>query len=252
MFITYLFDVIIINNTGRWFETLLGREFVWRCEWQDSGWFGLWLWYIRSCSCTVGCRVSSIFPLFLFSISVWFIGLLVPVRISFFTSLTTDLNHIVRTYQSISDYKWSGQSVFIQHIFDFRHAMLQVLQFLGRHVTGIDIDPESLELASSNAEYLEVLSFDFMYDCHVGFMLGWDTLKFCIQVLCSLSLSLWIKMVTGVNIWGPTYTLLVPLKIAVGNGLGSVWCEEFRMERYQTKTRCYFNASLSYRSHACL
>lgn len=54
--------------------------------------------------------------------------------------------------------------------------MLQILQFLDRHVTGIDIDPDSLEIASSNAEYLEVLlSFDFMYDCHV---LDWDALDF--------------------------------------------------------------------------
>lgn len=76
--------------------------------------------------------------------------------------------------------------------------MLHVLQFLDRHVIGIDIDPESLEIASSNAEYLEVLSLDFMYDYH---MLDWDTSD---RLHC-------------------TRVFLVDLlKNAVGNGLGSV------------------------------
>lgn len=69
--------------------------------------------------------------------------------------------------------------------------MLPVLQFLDRHVTGIDIDPESLEIASSNAEYLEVLYFHFMYECRS---------------------IVFIALVILVDL----------LKIAVGNGLGSV------------------------------
>lgn len=139
---------------------LLGRELVWRCERQGGGWLWLWLWYVRCCRCTFGCRVSDqSFKLLFLNFLTFYLGNAKFLEFLFFI--------IYILWRSWWDFCWMVQerkkilygTMWKQSpLFHLLSVGLYFCFALNRRVIGIDVDSESLEIASQNAEDLEVQS----------------------------------------------------------------------------------------------